>query len=1210
MGSLKYDSELMTLQVPAVAVPGSRSFATIRDERAQPLLISHSTNGKLLAIKEDDTGNRHTIDLTQAFGAGVARLVDFDVSQDADDGMMYMSFATASQDGNSIDLHVIKPFHPRAIVAGGKNSLSHLRIPRTGAPIPKTLTRVFMGPMAPTIMFPDVVLAFKEDIRDSQDVARVAIEEDYSGWTLETDFELPENAAEIHDICPAVLPIGNGYFCLYSIQGETKLLFKTITLFNGFPYQALLTCPQGARCLATYPDRSGFSSLVVGGDEGLQHFKPAEGQRRNHPGKKISVEGEFKDVRQLHIAHSPAKISFFATTSMDSVSYATTMDRSFTSPLGAVLLLPEGAGGSFSPFVQQEGLTQQIIVANISGDLKVIQQDSVSGIWSGKPYYIPDLNENIDYDGYMTDMIFTAENGKPLIEQVVMLKASGHSEIIVNGRHVLVGPQGTKVLTDDMGKLALLTPTDDIATDIFTVTNAGDDHPDILPPGMEIEIDPADKVHAKLDLIQSGDDLRNAKLPNGEGILDGTDASDEDIDNVATVIRDINKERNNMKNRSKQGIAAKRFTSPDAPRRVVGGRNVESLMARRRNAITLGWEYVEGFLKGAWDKLKSWAVEFAEGVVELYLEVKDSLVRFVIDTVEKIRKGLAAFFEMVIGGLKKFVEWLKAVFNVGNILKTQRSLMGLVNGMLDAGPLLVNQWRPFVEKAFDDTAEIMKNFTYPKDALEAKAGYEAKKANQAPEMDAEETSAQKNYANYQMKHGGAAANAVAGGEGGSHSTLEAIWNDLIEPVLESFGDIFVTMGENILLLFNDQDNLSAGEVFQKLGADVILGIIDALKKLFLGLMDVGSAFISDMKKLINEEIRIPFFSAFYKTITGGQTLTALSAAMLVIAFPTNIAMVTFTGEPLDIGEIDFLSYMSPTPSRSIRGLLPVTTTKGKDDHATATKVSEDETPVELEFAFGVTEFITRGVLLIVDMVAAKAKTKNSGQKPEPVGDSVGAIKLQEEPEYRTVSLNNSDSQLYKFYSPPTELEDSSAIHAVNPKAVQPRGVPLKAMGTGFLFALRGLSLVITYPFWDPNAKKDPFPEMRGLSWIMPVTSVVCGWIIDLADRRAWKIGMDPDKYKIGKDIVLAIVNWVFALIPACADIAGGEVDTAMAIVRVMVTVLDLVSALGAAAFEKSSSFYAGVAWFGGEAVSDALLLATVIRCRKLKAHNWMVCSSK
>lgn len=68
MDSLHHDSEWMTQQIAAQAVPQARHFVAVHDENGQLILFSLGTDSKLYVSSLDASGNRVVLDLGAMLG--------------------------------------------------------------------------------------------------------------------------------------------------------------------------------------------------------------------------------------------------------------------------------------------------------------------------------------------------------------------------------------------------------------------------------------------------------------------------------------------------------------------------------------------------------------------------------------------------------------------------------------------------------------------------------------------------------------------------------------------------------------------------------------------------------------------------------------------------------------------------------------------------------------------------------------------------------------------------------------------------------------------------------------------------------------------------------------------------------------------------------------------------------------------------------------
>jgi hypothetical protein len=140
------------------------------------------------------------------------------------------------------------------------------------------------------------------------------------------------------------------------------------------------------------------------------------------------------------------------------------------------------------------------------------------------------------------------------------------------------------------------------------------------------------------------------------------------------------------------------------------------------------------------------------------------------------------------------------------------------------------------------------------------------------------------------------------------------------------------LSDDLVLLFKKNGtSLSVGEILQKLGTDVLLGIIDAIRTLVVGLINMGALILEDFKTYINYEINIPIFSALYKEfISGGTALTLLDGLALLLAIPITIFSKLITGKaPPDMTGLSYDNLVDgkitdPAQLLQINGFMSVT----------------------------------------------------------------------------------------------------------------------------------------------------------------------------------------------------------------------------------------------------------------------------------------------
>ncbi|KAL8321690.1 hypothetical protein RB593_004002 [Gaeumannomyces tritici] len=932
MASVKTDSELMDQLVAAIPVPHSSTFITVLDENGGPILLSLGNNGVLYAIKESSAGARVLIDLNDSFGISDREVVTFEAVQSAIDKQIYYSFAhKAAKVGDEADqedgkaakpndettLVICRPFGPQLLdTEAARVDLRHLIIPEQGISR-RSVHRIFMSAKHRLQSYPTVVVGYVplDSLHSSQDLARVSMQSSLSSWSLKTDVELPENAGQILDFCAASLPIGSGYFVLYIIQGQSQLLFCTDADAR-IPFKVALDAPKGARCLATVQQSNGFTGLLCGG-QGLYFWSETEAQKRNNPGHLVSDDAAFAGVDQLFVAQSPRLVSVFASTQDTSVSYVATTSLNFKKPLEAVPLLKGVTGGNFSPFVSEDGAMQQLIVSREDGTLSLLQQDLLSQQWREQPFYVPDLNENIEFNGYMTRITVQGQDGDPASEATLLLACpDGWTEILANGRTISVGPDGTPVLLDLQGTLTLIIPSEDGSCTEFILSDLPG-----LPPVLNAsyEIDPAHKVLDKMEALGKEGALREATLPDGTPLLGGSDASDDDIKNAEAAIRAVGESRAESK---KQGLLRRRARDVDERAfkpgvertladvgTVVCGNMPLARMASTMRVKNKSWSFWES-VKNAFKRGALWLIEKVKDGLNFLVEIAGEIISFAVRTLEQIGKALAFVFDKILGAIKKFIDFLKLLFDFKAILRIKDEIKGITNGLMDVLPATMDNFKTNANVFLNKTKSDIRTALGVPALSEVKGAKDSQNDPMAKEGGGLKDNSSTQYSNYQLDHGGAATHGSVSDESAARSVEEfrgrmrAMHAPEQRSLAQQQKESDITDALKPLL----GGNIS-GSTFKGVVVAILEELIDLVAAGVSAGVEVIKTGVRAVQKLLNARINIPIFSALYRKITNSD-LTLLDAACLVLAIPVHFVTSLLTGSEFSLGGLRISQLIS------------------------------------------------------------------------------------------------------------------------------------------------------------------------------------------------------------------------------------------------------------------------------------------------------------
>ncbi|KAE9371700.1 hypothetical protein N431DRAFT_559154 [Stipitochalara longipes BDJ] len=923
MATITYDAELMIQQVAAVAVPNTHSFVTIRDENGALMVFTVGSNGVFYVFKEDLTGALITINLSATLKIAPAIVTAFDVTQSPVNNTIYLTAASVRPGAGRFnepitDLLVLRPFDPSDINVNDSNlDLSHLIMPRTGAGR-TSISAIFMGDDFAEGSYPQVLFAYVplDSVHQSTDLARIQVDKNFNTWKLTSDVSLPENAFKLISLAPGNLPFSSGVFVLYEIQDELQLIFTTVGLDINWSWR--LGCPAGASSLTTFTEPGGYSSLLVGG-QGLYRWKSDQAQERNHSGTLLTSHAVFNGVTELSAEQSGQKVSIFATNSAQGIGYALT---STSNPIGDLVvspLIPDGLGGIFSPLISPDGKILQLIIADMFGVLTKLTLDTETKNWTTAPFYTPSLTENVEFQAYTVHINLTNPDLTPMIDQSVLLKSSGWVDIVVNGRNARIGPTGTPVLTDSDGILTLLVGADDISSYVFSVDNIPHGPRHFHEPAA---CDPTFKVVKLLDSIHDEDDLLNAKLQSGGTLLQGTTVPKSEIREAAEGIEALQARRKvvpadgHRLTRSPKDFPD--FHSPGRKRsgkslgKMVCGHNL-SRIAAAQSITDMGWD-AWYWLNAQLEKFKGWAIEQAERGVAFIVEIGGKFLRWAVDGLQDVAKATSWLLDKALEVADKIIDWLGWLMNWKDISKTQASVVSLINSSIQSGSINLNVVAEKAEVFFDNLEEDIKNALYP-EVLKNKVANPVSTEN--PVIDPGKNinnSVQGNYTKYQFSHGGAGtASNLSGSE--ISNPLQSVWVQLVEPAWNSLQKTMETISDGLVLLFvEDGKSISVEQVLQKIGVDVLIGIVDAFKTLIVGLIKLGADILDDLKTYLNYELNIPVFSALWKKyVSGGKPFTLLSGLSFLLAIPLTVVSKLITGAaPPDMTNVNYNGLVDGT----------------------------------------------------------------------------------------------------------------------------------------------------------------------------------------------------------------------------------------------------------------------------------------------------------
>ncbi|XXH03862.1 hypothetical protein Hte_010268 [Hypoxylon texense] len=904
---VKKDSEVMTNYVAANPVPAGESFGVFNDQSLQPAIFALSEDAilNLIVTADREPAKFDFGKLCGLFPGGVI-IQAFAVLQ-APDSSLDICIATKATDTTSnfyllhhITLDEIIGTTPSAKVTRG---------------VFPTVDHIYMRGVKGhkssdgEQTFPLVMVAFQRSDRltSTEDLSYVKFGKEA---TLVTSWSLPVNPKRIYDVTLVTCPLGDGVFVLYEgFEGRMFSVFKVLDGDDEFVVS--VTCPEGATCLASFLDpATGWTVVLVGGNV-ITAFIYRDYSRKGSPGSTIDNLEKISDLKDIHLSQAGENLYLWYTTSEDAVYYYTTTTSSLSE--GSVLpLLAKGLGGRTSSLLSsrpRDGDSDAIVSSLISvdehGNLSLLQQDTTSLAWQQYPFWHADVENITEVKGLMVRLHTTVVNdgdgdgdAADLLPGCwLRVSSSGLVRCIINGHHTTLSPTAQWYQTDAKGVLNILLQNDDatihqFAADAYRPAKASS----TIATGErnlgDPILDPSRKLVPKIEGVQTADDVRNLKKPDGTPLFPGG-ISDRDAKGAAEAL--------------KQFVAcAKDLQAKDTERlhkyhTAIGPRLGRA--AVDEGIVAFGfWSDVEDFFEGVWNWITdvakdawSWVCQAVGDAWQFIVKIGEEIFEIVLTTVTSVVKGIVWVFKKIGVFIKDVIEFIGFLFEWGDILDATDSVAAGFNAALDYGEGLLNskhidahQWLEGVRTS------ILKNLSdlQSNDYEGACTGGDTTDGDNDGNDDEVKAGVTYNWSSYYFTYGGGPTNAVLHDDSlstndSTDDKLVKLWDDIQEEVASITKTVANVAGD--LVQFLNTSNYSVNELINKIKGDLVNGMIDSLKRLVDILFDALTAGISLVRDLANKIIDIPVITWLWKNvIAGGRSLTLLNFCALLIAIPTTV----------------------------------------------------------------------------------------------------------------------------------------------------------------------------------------------------------------------------------------------------------------------------------------------------------------------------------
>ena len=515
------DADLMHNQAPATVVDPQHAMGMVSDQQGNPMLFSIGNDGVLYVLLRDpkSTSGWKQYDLSSALGPGL-RVTTFTVSQARDHRILLAAAVAPSAAPAQATLYLTPPITPDATLTKWKE-IGKQWVARPFPGGTADITKVLIG---------------SSDAQGTQ-LGIAAVQQGGANelWRINTDatdttwlwqpFPLPENASgPIIDLALGTVRGDWGVYALYPTRTGQTLEFSTPPdpdFHKVTRYQFAL--PAHVTSIAALPGDGYSHDLYCAGD-GIYLYAASGSDATT-----IASAATIKSIQHLLVRQDGDTSAVYAITGDQALLYC-----------GG----PRAKAGQWSPPVPiRRQVTQltamrsstrfsnELFIVKANSSLTYLYQDPVELLWNENPIELPSLNKIVEFTTYTVHINLQGENGGTLYGQTFALTASSWIYATINGYAYSIDAERPVSVTPDLqNTITIIIPTETIAAPVLHLSA------DFLT--QVVDIIPTTNVHAGLEKIQTGSDIRTAKLKNGANLLTKT-VDDKTVESSAQAVKQL-----------------------------------------------------------------------------------------------------------------------------------------------------------------------------------------------------------------------------------------------------------------------------------------------------------------------------------------------------------------------------------------------------------------------------------------------------------------------------------------------------------------------------------------------------------------------------------------------------------------------------------------------------------------------------------------------
>ncbi|KAM6505669.1 hypothetical protein FSOLCH5_013843 [Fusarium solani] len=195
-----------------------------------------------------------------------------------------------------------------------------------------------------------------------------------------------------------------------------------------------------------------------------------------------------------------------------------------------------------------DNLVKVLMTSDGNGNIFQHSQASDSLMWESRPLYASRGTKNTELETMTIRLQLegielsneTSENNKASRNIILFIESSAYMRVILNGRFASLDKTGQWFEADSTGVVNIMVPTSDLSSHNLYVTR-------VREPGgkgnsiNESIVRPMDKILDRLAKYKTGQQLKNAKTPDGKPIITSGQMTDKEADQAVQIFSQLRK---------------------------------------------------------------------------------------------------------------------------------------------------------------------------------------------------------------------------------------------------------------------------------------------------------------------------------------------------------------------------------------------------------------------------------------------------------------------------------------------------------------------------------------------------------------------------------------------------------------------------------------------------------------------------------------------